>query len=366
MKLAILGTRGIPARYGGFESFADHISVLLAEAGIDVTVYCPRGSGTATQYHGVSLEYVSNPKLGPATTILYDLACLWRARKGFDVVYMLGYGSALFCWLPRLSASSVWINMDGLEWKRSKWSALAKFWLKSMEGIATRTATRLIVDAEEIGHDLRSRYPKSAPQTYIAYGAELQSIGHGQVRLVLDDLGLQSQAYFMVVARLEPENHVLEIVEGFIKSGARSPLIVVGDIATGTEYVGRLLGLQAGNSNVRFVGSIYDRAKLDCLRIGALGYFHGHSVGGTNPALLEAMACGCFIVCHDNPFNREVADDAAVYFRSVHDVAEATNRISRMEPSALTAYKQRARERVRSRYSWERIRDRYLELLEEG
>src|SRR5689334_15845171 len=171
MKIAILGTRGIPARYGGFESFADRIAVLLAASGYDVTVFCP-GESKADDYCGVRREFVQSPQVGPAMTIIYDLRCLLRARR-YDVVYMLGYGTSLFCWIPRLFGAKVWINMDGLEWRRAKWGSLARGWLRVMEAVATLTANRLIVDSEAIGSDLRRRYSRLPKCSYAAYGADL-------------------------------------------------------------------------------------------------------------------------------------------------------------------------------------------------
>src|SRR5579863_1049515 len=133
-KIAILGTRGLPANYGGFETFADEISKRLVQQGFYVTVFCEASSGSQPRKFGeVNLEYAPARKLGPLSTVAYDLACLWRARKGFDVVYMLGYGASLFCFLPRLWGTDVWINMDGLEWKRRKWSLVARSYLHLME-----------------------------------------------------------------------------------------------------------------------------------------------------------------------------------------------------------------------------------------
>src|SRR6266571_1127158 len=145
MKISILGTRGIPAQYGGFETFAEEIAVRLVKQGVDVTVFCEAEKGEQSgEYQGVKLIYVSVPKLGSLTTILFDLICLWRARKEFDVVYMLGYGASPFCFIPRLWGRQVWINMDGVEWARSKWSWPARIWFKMMEAVAMRTPDRII------------------------------------------------------------------------------------------------------------------------------------------------------------------------------------------------------------------------------
>jgi len=172
MKLAILGSRGIPAGYGGFETFAEELSVRLVQQGVDVTVYCEAGHGEQPAAHqGVHLEHIPAPNLGPLTTILFDLLCLWHARKAFDVVYMLGYGTSIFCFIPRLWGSTVWINMDGVEWARSKWCRLAKIWFKIMEAAAMWTPDRLIADAEGILKHLQSRHARLPPVSVIPYGA---------------------------------------------------------------------------------------------------------------------------------------------------------------------------------------------------
>ena len=174
MKIALLGTRGIPAAYGGFETFAEILSTRLAAVGMDVTVFCTREAIPQPEsYNDVTLEYAASPSCGPFSTIVYDLVCLWRARKDFDVVYMLGYGASLFCFLPRLWGTRVWINMDGIEWARSKWSWPARLWLRTMESVALWTANVIIADADAIGDYLRRRHRKVPGLQVIPYGAEV-------------------------------------------------------------------------------------------------------------------------------------------------------------------------------------------------
>jgi hypothetical protein len=173
-KIAILGTRGILARYGGFETFAEELTVRLAKKGLGVTVYCEAGSfEQPALYKGVKLVYIPSPSLGSFTKILFDLSCLWHARKKFDVVYMLGYGTSLFCLIPRLYGAKVWINMDGIEWARAKWNFAAKVYFKIMEAIAVRIANRIIADAEGIKHHLQSRHSRMQSCSVIPYGADV-------------------------------------------------------------------------------------------------------------------------------------------------------------------------------------------------
>src|SRR5580693_4707763 len=174
MKIAILGTRGIPASYGGFETFAEKLAVGLTERGLDVTVFCETGGAMKPDaVQGVRLCYISAPSLGPLQTILYDLRCLWAARRGYDVVYMLGYGAAPFCLIPRLYGAKVWINPDGLEWARAKWGFVAKSYFHLMEWASVRAANRIIADSEAIATSLASRHGRLPACTVIPYGCEV-------------------------------------------------------------------------------------------------------------------------------------------------------------------------------------------------
>src|SRR3990172_311013 len=228
MKIAILGSRGIPAGYGGFETFAEELAVRLAQRGIDVTVFCEgSGEGRPSEYKGVQLEHVSAPRVGPLTTLLFDLRCLWHARKKFDVVYMLGYGAGLFCFIPRLWGTKVWINMDGIEWARTKWGRAARIWFKLMEAASVRVPDRLIADAESIRRHLESRHGSIKPCSVISYGAPI--IRETPDPALLRKWGLVPGQYDLVVCRLEPENMVAEIVQGCEMSDSPYPLIIVGD-----------------------------------------------------------------------------------------------------------------------------------------
>jgi glycosyltransferase involved in cell wall biosynthesis len=359
-RVAILGTRGIPARYGGFETFAEELGVRLVERGIEVTVFCEKviGGSQAAKYRGIDLEYVQAHRLGPFTTIIFDLTILWRARKRFDVVYMLGYGASLFCFIPRMHGAEVWINMDGVEWLRSKWSWPARAYLRAMETIAMWTPDRIIADAVAIQSHLRSRHRHLPECTVIPYGAEVVTSAPSEE--LLAEWKVKPGEYFTVVCRLEPENHVLEILEGYAASSSHYALLVLGDYKLNTLYVRQLQSIT--DPRVRLIGTVYDKARLSALRFHARGYFHGHSVGGTNPSLLEAMATGNAVIAHDNVFNREVAADAAVYFRESKDIP-AILEILEADTGRLQRMRAIARQRVESIYNWQAVTDRYETLL---
>lgn len=362
IKLAILGTRGIPARYGGFETFAEELAIRLVENGVAVTVYCESGSDAKpSTYQGIRLVYLFCPSCGPLTTILFDLLCLWHARKGYDVVYMLGYGAAPFCIIPRLWGSKVWLNVDGIEWARAKWSALAKLYFKAMEWFSTWIPDRIIADAEGIKTHLEGRHRRLRPCTVIAYGAP--TLETEPDPLPLQRWTLSPNQYYLIVCRLEPENHIREIIDGYNQGGSVYPLIVVGNDKADSAYVKSLLDLTS--ERVRFIGTVYDKDQINALRFYATAYFHGHSVGGTNPSLLEALGCGNLTIAHDNVFNREVIGQDGFFFQGSSEINEHMTTIEGFSDGQKLGLADAARHRIRERYNWDFIARQYLDLIQE-
>jgi len=245
--------------------------------------------------------------------------------------------------------------MDGLEWKRAKWSWVAKTWLKTMELAATRTANRLIADSEGIRLYLEQKHSRLPPINVIPYGAEVVDVPPSKQMIAKWDL--DPYGYYLVVCRLEPENYVLEILKGFTSSRTDRELLVIGNHTVDSPYVKSLV--QFDDKRIRFIGTVYDREELQSLRYYAKGYFHGHSVGGTNPSLLEGNA----VLAHDNVFNREVAQDAAKYFSRWEDIpdliaeVEGVADLTRISPD-------RARNIIRVSYSWDSVIERYKTLLD--
>jgi len=360
-EVAILGTRGIPANYGGFETFAEELSLRLVTKGIAVTVYCEAGTQPlSSEYRGIKLVHIPSTECGPLTTILFDMRCLWNARKLYDVVYMLGYGAAPFCFIPRIWGATVWLNVDGIEWARAKWSLLAKCYFKAMEWFSTRIPNRVIADAEGIKVHLKSRHRFTVPCSVIPYGAPIVNVPPDPA--LLDEWNLTPGNYFLVVARIEPENHLREIIEGYKASTTAMPLIVVGNHLLETDYAKSLLPL--ADARIHFAGGVYDKHKLQALRFYSLAYFHGHSVGGTNPSLLEALGCGNLIIVHDNVFNREVTGDIGFFFKSSQDIPTLLMAIKALSLVDKEVLADKARTRIREKYDWDKIADCYLKLLE--
>jgi len=315
--IAILGSRGIPNRYGGFEQFAAELAPGLLSRGFQVTVYCTHHHPyDGEDYRGVKLIRCFDPEpyIGGTGQFIYDLNCILDSRRrNFDLIYQLGYTtSGIWQWLMPKHLILV-SNMDGLEWSRAKYPAPVKALLRWSERAVVHRSNFLIADALPIKEYLDATYHTNA--TYLAYSASRFENPDPQV---LSHLHLQPRRYMLLIARLQPDNHVEMAIEGVLASGTLLPLVVVGD--TRNRH-GHYLQKKFESDQIRFVGGIFNPNLLDNLRHFAAAYFHGHSAGGTNPSLLEAMAAGARILAHDNPFNRSVLEAGAAYFSSARDIA---------------------------------------------
>lgn len=312
MKIAILGTRGIPNHYGGFEQYAELLSVFLAAQGWEVTVYNSHNHPyQGKEYQGVDIIHIFDPekKLGTVGQFFYDLGCILNTRKqNFDIIYQLGYtSSAIFNFLFP-GKSLIVTNMDGMEWKRTKYNKYVQRFLMFSERIAVKRSHFLVADSLGIKQYLDNKY--SSDSFFSAYTAVIP-VGFSAADL--QEFSLEPFQYNLLVARLEPENNVEIIIEAHTLNNIDIPLIVIGNHQT---KFGHYLQKKYKNfTNIRFIGGVYDKQELNSLRHYSNLYFHGHSVGGTNPSLLEAMACECKIIAHDNIFNKSVLNEDALYFR---------------------------------------------------
>jgi glycosyltransferase involved in cell wall biosynthesis len=357
MKIGILGTRGIPNSYGGFEQFAEHLALGLVQRGHQVFVYTSNLNPYKEKgWRGVELIHCKNweHKVGTGGQFIYDLNCINDARKqNFDVLLHLGYTSdSVWHWRwPRHTVNVV--NMDGLEWKRAKYSKLSQTFLKKAERWAALHANHLISDSIEIKKYLLAQYHKDS--TYIPYGADVFTGGDASL---LKTMSLQPSQYFLMVARLEPENNIEMVIDGVLGSGETGPLVIVGNPKT---PLGKKLQRKYPDEKIQFVGAIYDQVFLNNLRFFSKLYFHGHSVGGTNPSLLEAMACGCGIAAHDNLFNRAILENGADYFSTADQVAQL---ISQSHHETAAENRREANlQKIQSVYSWMAVIDEYEKLM---
>lgn len=372
MKIAFVSTRGIPNNYGGFEQFAEYISVGLAARGHDITVYSPHFHPyTESEYKGVKIKHIYSPEKWMGSSVgsfFYDFASLRDAlkRDNFDIIYEAGYTSIIpaYIWfdIKNRRHPIVVTNMDGLEYRRSKFSPLVRRFIFWEEQMAVKHSHHLIADNLGIQDYYREKYCKES--TYMAYGADIHTDFDPSVP---GEYGLTPEKYYILIARLEPENNIEMAIEGYLDSGecGKKPLVIVGN--TTTPHGKMLVKKYSDSLGIRFVGGIYNFDKLDSLRHHSAAYFHGHSVGGTNPSLLEAMAAGCFILANDNIFNRTVLNDNAFYYTSASDITRL------LQDADIFRHKQEMTannlHRIEQEYSWERLIDRheqyFLRLLAE-
>lgn len=321
MKIALLGTRGIPNNHGGFEQFAEYFSVYLAEKGYEVYVYNSHDHPYQKKtFRAVNIIHCLDPeyKIGTAGQFIYDLNCILDSRKrNFDIVLQLGYtSSSIWHWLmPKKSL--IVTNMDGLEWKRSKYRPAVRRFLKYAEKLGAKHSDHLIADSVGIQEHLKEAYGKTSE--YIAYGATNFTEPNPEA---LKKYNLEVYKYAMVLARLEPENNIETILEGYKNSKSHHPLIIIGGI---NDYGNKLKEKYKSDARIIFLGPNYDQEELNNLRYYSRYYFHGHSVGGTNPSLLEAMASNALIIANNNIFNKSILKEEAIYFDSHKEITDILN-----------------------------------------
>ncbi len=355
----MLGTRGVPPRYGGFETAVDEIGRRLAAAGHEVVVYCRNPGQTRREHAGmrlVNLPAVRRRELETLShTFLSALHAAVRARP--DVALVFNAANAPLLPVLRAARIPTAVHVDGLEWQRAKWQGLGARYYRAAERWSVRLADEVVADARAIADHLRDAYGCEA--TFLPYGAPLVTAGSDR----LASLGLEPRGYHLAVARFEPENHLAELVDGRLRSAAAQPLAVVGGAPYAQEYESAVRARAAGDDRVRFLGPVYDQDVLDQLYAGATSYLHGHSVGGTNPSLLRAMGAGAPVTAWDVVFNREVTDGGARYVGDPDGVAAALL-ADETDPVAAKERGEALRERARTAYVWDDVAAGYEQLCE--
>jgi glycosyltransferase involved in cell wall biosynthesis len=360
MKIAILGTRGIPNYYGGFEQFAEFFSVYLVEKGHDV--YCYNSHNHPFQeksFRGVHILHQHDPeyKYGTFGQFIYDYNCIIDARKrDFDIILQLGYTSnSIWFFLMPKKAINI-INMDGLEWKRSKYSWAVQQFLKVAEWLAAKSGDYLVADSLGIQSFLKKKYNKES--TYIAYGAHLFNSPNEKI---LEQYQVKAGNYNMIMARFEPENNIDMVLEGVVLNKEdQTPILVIGKHET--KYGAYLKDKYKNHPNIRFIGGVYNLEHLNNLRYFSNLYFHGHSVGGTNPSLLEAMASQALVIAHNNDFNKGVLKENAYYFSSPIEVKKILNSVKKNDNLHFIKNNYQA---IVNDFNWEKINAEYLQLFKQ-
>ena len=356
MKIGIIGTRGIPNRYGGFEELAEHLAVALVHAGHQVAVYNPSFHPySENHYKGVEIIRKTDPNmLGSFSQFIYDLLCILDTRdRGFNVIIQLGYTSSSV-WhflLPR--KSKLITNMDGLEWKRSKYSKPVRAFLQYAEALAVKHGGTLVADSPVIHEYLRKKYEKLS--AYIPYAAE---VFFNPDPRALRDYGVEAENYYLLIARFEPENHIETIIQGYLLGSTDAPLLLIGNW---DNAYGKKLRKKYASERIIYAHSVYNKKHTNNLRYYSKLYFHGHSVGGTNPSLLEAMACSAKICAHKNPFNQYVLGENAFYFSNPEDISGIIQSIETRNAGA--EFINPNLQRIETEYAWDRIIEGYERLI---
>lgn len=354
LKIALIGTRGVPARYGGFETCVEEVGRRLVSRGHQVTVYCRTSKDDADrpQTHlGMKLVYLPCLRRRSLETLTHSgLSAVHLALHRTDAAVL--FNAANSPWLPLIRRSGIPVatHVDGLEWKRSKWGAAGQRYYRLAEAAAVRWSDALIADAVGIQDYYREKF--DADTDYIAYGAPLLD---NPATDKLDALDLTPGSYHLAVARFEPENHLHLIVDGYRRSNARRPLVVVGTAPYANQYIGHVHSL--ADERVQFLGGVWDQELLDQLYANAHIYWHGHSVGGTNPSLLRAIGAGTATNAFDVNFNREILGSAGRYFNGSSDVEQLINNDER-NPADAIARGVIARRKA-ERYNWDDVALRY-------
>jgi glycosyltransferase involved in cell wall biosynthesis len=354
VKIALIGTRGVPARYGGFETAVEEVGQRLAAAGHEVTVFCRNGDTSLTEYLGMKLVHLPAVKHRVAETLSHTaLSTAHPQARHADVAIVFNAANAPL--LPVLRAAGVptAVHVDGLEWKRSKWSGTGKRYYQASERLAVRWADALISDAHGIQQYYREAH--GAESVFIPYGAPILT---DPAVHRLPELELTEGGYHLVVARFEPENNVATAIEAYTRSPSRHPLVVVGSAPYAERYTERLQELASADDRVRMLGAVWDQELLDALYAGSLTYVHGHSVGGTNPSLLRAMGAGAPVLAYDVVFNREVLEECGLFWSDADDLAELLVKAEAI-PDEARERGAFGRDRASQVYTWDDVAQRY-------
>ncbi|CAD5109715.1 DUF1972 domain-containing protein [Zestomonas carbonaria] len=358
--LCILGIRGIPAQHGGFETFAERLSLFLLSRGWRVSVYCQeegQGDSWESEWKGVRRIHIPVSQRGALGTVVFDWKVANCALSESALFLTLGYNTAVFNFMQRAKGQSNIINMDGIEWRRDKWGAIAKAWFWLNERAGCWVGTHLVADHPKIKDHLATRV-NAKKITMIPYGGD--DIVGADAGL-LDSYGVEVGQFSIIIARPEPENSFLEMVRAFSKTKRNHKLVVLGNFTPENNAFHRQV-MESASNEVIFPGAIYDTAVVQALRFFSRFYLHGHRVGGTNPSLVEGLGAGCAVIAHDNHFNRWVAGPEAAYFKDEMSCACLFDKLLG-DDDAVARMKAGSRERFHECFTWERVLREYEELL---
>lgn len=361
MKIALMGIRGIPANYGGFETFAEELSTRLVARGHDVTVY---GRSNIIDYAGKyykGVELVILPTISHKyfDTVAHTFLCAWHSLfRKFDIILICNSANSVFAFIPRLGFKKVAINVDGLEWQRAKWNIVGKWYYQLSEWIATYSANRIVTDSIYIRKYYLDKF--NADSVFIPYGAPTEK---AKTTEVLEKFNVEPGKYILYVSRMEPENNAHVVVKAFEKVKTDLKLVMVGDAPYSTEYIRRLRSTQ--DPRIIFTGYVFGQGYRE-FQSNAYVYVQATEVGGTHPALLEGMGYGNCVLANDVPEHREVLRQAGVYFNA-KEPDSLTQQMQMLldHPETVEEHRRKSVERILEAYTWDRITESYEKLFME-
>ncbi len=363
LRIALIGHRGIPSSYGGFETFAEEMGKCLQRLGCSTVAYCRSNyfKEKPTTYHGIRLIYLPTISNKYLDTFFHSFISTVHTiiKNTSDVVIMVNVGNAPFALLAKLFGKKVIFCVDGLDWKRKKWGWFARTYLKICSKFAPKSAHTLITDAGSVQEFYRTY--RHADSTMIPYGTEIDYTETKEKEFdELHKLNLESKNYFIYVARFEPENNPLLVVEAYVRSGSKIPLVMIGDNRYNKSFVEKIK--KAANKNVIFLGYIFGEQYKVILK-NALAYIRAAEVGGTSPAVIEAMGRGLSIIANNKPENKEMLGDTGVYFNlDTKDLATTLKNVS-VDKQMLIEYGKKSQQRAILLYNWDKIGYEYFKII---
>lgn len=379
----IIGSKGIPANYGGFETFVDELVSRQQNDNIKYHVACLSDNDNETEYHDAHCFNVMVPNIGPAKAVYYDIIalkyCVQYIKKHHlddSIVYILACRIGPFVnkyvkQLHKLNCK-VYVNPDGHEWKRAKWNYFIRKYWKLSEKLMVKHADLLICDSKNIEKYIQEDYKKYSPKTtFIAYGADTSksTLGDHDEKLFnwYKEKDVQAKEYYLVVGRFVPENNYEIMIKEFMKSDTKKDFVLITNVEQNKFYETLKNDTHFDqDKRIKFVGTVYDQQLLKKIRENAYGYLHGHEVGGTNPSLLEALATTDLNLLLDVGFNKEVGEDGAVYWNKQEgNLSNLINRLENINSDQLKELSSKAKHRIDSEYSWDYIVRKYEGLLNE-
>jgi glycosyltransferase involved in cell wall biosynthesis len=353
MRIAILGIRGVPANYGGFETFAEQLGARLVERGHHVTVYGRNSSVPAgtREFHGMRIVRLPAPRSKYLETVVHSLfaACHALFRR-YDIVYVCNSANVPAVLLLLLARKRVVLNVDGLEWQRAKWNRIGRAYYRACAWAAAHLPAHVVTDAKVIQTYYKRSYGRDT--NFFPYGTDVAPAADTGL---LGELGLTPRGYVLFVSRLEPENNAHVVIAAYSAVHTELPLAIVGDAPYASAYIASLR--QTSDPRVRFLGAIYGPG-YRILQANALAYVQATEVGGTHPALVEAMGAGGAIVANDVPEHRETLQDAGAYYVGPDELASRLQELID-DPRLAEAFRVAARERAQATYAWETISNAY-------